>query len=319
VKARESNIGLHEARRNSTLSSLVRKTFWPGAIAIGFLVFLGAIGYGPRSSAQVFTDNGPYLGDLCAIYGPEVITEGGPGPLYIGNAHEDGDEPSALFIGVIHGEDDDVSFGVDIDNLSGNTNITSVYDEDDDEYEVISPVNTVVGIDPVEAGEMGEVEDEWDVDLGDFVCDLEAIDEEDLADDLDVDIKAKINNGENVLNCVSTGGQFNNIFSIPTTGPTACPYDPGEDSASTVDIDCPDATPTDPPFCSIDGSIIDAVVAALVDEISDGSFSCSPLALAAKNAALNAGATVAIAEQFVDAIYIQCFYGAFDVFLVEDP
>jgi hypothetical protein len=290
------------------LSSLVRKTFWPGAIAIGFLVFLGAIGYGPRSNAQVFSDD-VFEGDLCAIYGPEVITED--------------EDARYLYVAVVHGEDDDGIFGADIDDISGNSDITSVVQAIEGEYEEINPVNTIVGLEPDEGDDIDEytdVEDDFGVELDDFVCDLEAIDEEELAEDLEDDLLEKINDGEAVLGCTTgTASPNGDFFGIDST---VCPYDPAEDEdiGGTADIDCPDATPTDPPFCSISGAIVDAVVDALVDEIVDGfDGDCADLGLAAKNAALGAGASDEIAEQFADAIWSQCDAGEFDEFIELVP
>jgi hypothetical protein len=300
------------------LSSLVRKTFWPGAIAIGFLVFLGAIGYGPRSSAQVFTDD-LQPGDLCAIYGPEIITETDNGA-------------SAIYVGVVHADDEDDTFGADIDDTSGNTDITSRFESDDDEVEEITPTNTIIGlfadeVDDYDDDEIDDLEAEFGVEFDDMTCDLDPIDEEDLADDLEADILQKINDGEAVLGCTTP-----NYFSDATNpfGITAaeCPYDPLEDEAvgGTADIDCPDATPTDPPFCAVGGAIVDAVVDALVDFIVDEGgidvpedVDCEGLGLAAKNAALAAGAPDEIAEQIADAIWSQCNAGEFDDFFIAAP
>jgi hypothetical protein len=50
------------------LSLLIKKTFWPAAIVVGFLVFLGAAGQG-------FSLRQAEAGTTEAICGPEVIQE----------------------------------------------------------------------------------------------------------------------------------------------------------------------------------------------------------------------------------------------------
>jgi hypothetical protein len=257
------------------LSSLVRKTFWPGAIAIGFLVFLGAIGLGRTTNAQVFSDD-IFPGDLCAIYGPEIITEDG----------------TYLYVGVIADDDELETFGADIDDSSGDSDITSRVEGEnsDGTHEEINPTNTVVGLIPIDEGDIDdEVEDIYGVDLGDMVCDYDAIDEDDLRDFLEEEIKEKINDGDAVL---------------------------GFDDN---DIDCPDATPTDPPFCAIGGDTIDSVLDHLVEAILDGESDCDDLGKAAEAGALNGDASDDIADQFQDAIEDNCDDGDFDEFFIFDP
>ena len=89
--------------------SLIRKVFWPSAIALGFLVFLGAIGSG-NALKSVSADEG----DLCQIEGPAVMGEG----------------QTAFFVGWLDA-DTDHEFIASIDNISGSSKITSMVEESD--------------------------------------------------------------------------------------------------------------------------------------------------------------------------------------------
>jgi hypothetical protein len=89
--------------------SILRKVFWPSAIALGFLVFLGAIGSG-NALKSVSADEG----DLCKIEGPAVMGEG----------------QTAFFVGWLDA-DTDHEFIVSIDNISGSSKITSLVEESD--------------------------------------------------------------------------------------------------------------------------------------------------------------------------------------------
>ena len=64
-----TEIGLHKQGGNYFGS--IRKAFWPAAIALGFLVFLGAVGNG-NTLRTASADEG----DICEIEGPEIIAEG---------------------------------------------------------------------------------------------------------------------------------------------------------------------------------------------------------------------------------------------------
>jgi hypothetical protein len=89
--------------------SILRKVFWPSAIALGFLVFLGAIGSG-NALKSVSADEG----DLCKIEGPAVMGEG----------------QTAFFVGWLDA-DTDHEFIASIDNISGSSKITSLVEESD--------------------------------------------------------------------------------------------------------------------------------------------------------------------------------------------
>ena len=83
----------------------------------------------------------------------------------------------------------------------------------------------------------------------------------------------------------------------------------GGDAAGDIDdndIDCPDTTPTDPPFCSIDSDITDAVADALAEAIIGLERDCDNLGEIARNAARTASESRAIAEEFSEAINNQC-------------
>ena len=89
--------------------SSIRKVFWPAAIALGFLVFLGAIGSGSALKSVSADD-----GDLCLIEGPAVMGEG----------------ETKFFVAYLDA-DTDHEFIVSIDNISGSSKITSFVEEDD--------------------------------------------------------------------------------------------------------------------------------------------------------------------------------------------
>jgi hypothetical protein len=90
--------------------SLIRKVFWPTAIALGVLVFLGAIGSGNALKSASADDDGT----ICAIEGPSVIAEGG----------------TYLYVAWLDAETE-TDFTVSVDNISGSSKITSVADDDD--------------------------------------------------------------------------------------------------------------------------------------------------------------------------------------------
>lgn len=135
--------------------SFIRKVFWPTAIALGFLVFLGAIGSG-NALKSVSADE---EGDICKIEGPAVLGEG----------------QTAFYVAWLDA-DTDSDFIVSIDNISGSSKITSFVDEDkeDDEndndltYQQIAGANLVSDVDSF---------DPLDAD-GDLLDDLAVIDDE---------------------------------------------------------------------------------------------------------------------------------------------
>jgi hypothetical protein len=114
--------------------SLIRKVFWPSAIALGVLVFLGAIG-----SGNVVRTASADEGDICEIVGPEVILEG---ETYLYVAYLDADT--------------DNQFVVSIDNTSGNAKITSVVDDDGDSYDTLAGTNLIKDVEPVDTVDLDD-------------------------------------------------------------------------------------------------------------------------------------------------------------------
>lgn len=89
--------------------SFIRKVFWPSAVALGFLVFLGAIGSG-NALKSVSADEG----DICKIEGPAVLGEG----------------QTAFYVAWLDA-DSHHEFIASIDNISGSSKITSMVEESD--------------------------------------------------------------------------------------------------------------------------------------------------------------------------------------------
>jgi hypothetical protein len=129
---------------------LIRKVFWPTAIALGVLVFLGAIGSGNALKSASADDDG----EICAIEGPSVILEG----------------HTYLYVGWLDAESDS-EWIVSIDNISGSSKITSVADDDDVDgfvrHETIPAANLVDDVDAVNPLDIDD----------DLLDDLQLIDE----------------------------------------------------------------------------------------------------------------------------------------------
>jgi hypothetical protein len=113
--------------------SLLRKAIWPAAIALGFLVFLGAIGVSQTRPAFADT-NDICLGEededsgalVDTVQGPTVISEGQTANYWIIIEGPEGNPPDADQGTVI--SDVDI---VDLNNEDGDSNITSVADGGD--------------------------------------------------------------------------------------------------------------------------------------------------------------------------------------------
>jgi hypothetical protein len=148
--------------------SLIRKVFWPAAVALGFLAFLGATG-----SSDVVRTASAAEGKICQISGPTVIGEGN----------------TYLYVAWIEDQADDDEYIVSIDNISGASRITSDLDGGGD-YDQISPTNLISDLEAVEATAVDEdiidlFLEEWGVNIignpcGDSVATLlaECIDAE---------------------------------------------------------------------------------------------------------------------------------------------
>lgn len=263
--------------------TLLRKALLPTAVALGFLVFLGAIGQGnviKTASADPET---------IGICGPETIEE----------------DEVALYVLLVESYEGFVI--ADLDDASGDSDITSgtirgEYRELDnptdffDAFQAVNVFNSEESIENV-AEEDGEgaaeefadqfdnIMDIFDADFGfDFEeCFLSLFDDEDLEelkDELHDDIKDKIDLGS------------------------------GDIDFGDQDIDCPDETPEDPPFCTISGEAITMVVDALAEAIWGLEFDCDELSDIAEDAYLNSeDPTAVIGAQFNDAIGDQCEFG----------
>jgi hypothetical protein len=113
--------------------SLIRKAFWPAAIALGLLVFLGAIGQsGTVKSASAFS------GDICLIEGPSIIAVG----------------DTVLYVARTEDDDESDDYNVSLDDIIGDSDITSILpgnEGDLEDYETINPTDNVVNLDDVEA------------------------------------------------------------------------------------------------------------------------------------------------------------------------
>jgi hypothetical protein len=107
--------------------SLIRKVFWPAIIALGVLAVMAAMGNGNTRIAHADSD------EFCGIEGPKVITVG----------------KTYLYIGRLDHWDGDLSVQVSIDNIIGNSKITSFVDGDFNfgDYKKVGPTNVVNDLD----------------------------------------------------------------------------------------------------------------------------------------------------------------------------
>lgn len=143
--------------------SLLRKALWPTAIALGFLVFLGAIGQG-----NVVKTASADTGDICKIATTATVVDG---DFYMSV------DQTVLFAAIIEVEDFDEDLSVydasvDLDDggSAGDSDITSRAIEDGDFWEYDDGINTdflnEVGIvDPSEKSsnfDVGDLEDGLD-------------------------------------------------------------------------------------------------------------------------------------------------------------
>jgi hypothetical protein len=157
--------------------SLIRKVFWPTAVALGLLVFIGAVAT-PRSAYAE--------AEVTAICGPDIISE----------------DETALYVALVEGDVEDINdYELDLDDEVGDSDITSVVEEDpDDEFEYIevSETDHLVEVDDLDADELEDdgvdevledIDDLFGIDLLEFFIageeDCTFYPElEDLADDI---------------------------------------------------------------------------------------------------------------------------------------
>lgn len=108
--------------------SLIRKVFWPAIIAFGVLAVMAAMG-GSNGTRVASADSN----DFCAIEGPKVITVG----------------KTYLYLARLDHWDDNVTVQASIDNIIGNSKITSFVDGDFNfgDYKKVGPTNVVNDLD----------------------------------------------------------------------------------------------------------------------------------------------------------------------------
>jgi hypothetical protein len=114
--------------------SLIRKALWPSAIALGFLVFLGAIGQGNVVKPALADD-----GDICLILSTAEVNDDGEFRMTEGETD--------LFVAIVESEafDDDLGVfdgAVDLDDDNGDANITSEAVEEGDDWDYRDDIET---------------------------------------------------------------------------------------------------------------------------------------------------------------------------------
>ena len=255
--------------------SLIRKVLWPSAIALGFLMFLAAIG-GP-GTATVRADEG----EICAIEGPTVIAEGQT-VLYV------------AFIETDEDEDAEHNYAAEIDNVSGRSFITSAVD-DDGEYDTLGPTTEVNDLEPI--------------DIFDVLSDDEDLfDTGDLAElrDIDPEFELPFNacgtaTNVAVARIINDGIAEGEVCVPPIDGTSECPVNrPGTFDGS-LDIDCPSGL-----TCTIPAAVVTAVVNSIIADLTAGNLDCDDIALNAQKAAVGAGAHVLVADQIQDFVEEIC-------------
>jgi hypothetical protein len=170
--------------------SSIRKMLWPSAIALGFLVFLGAVGQG-----NVIKTASADQGDICAILSTANAVDG----EFILSEDE-----TILVVAIVENEsfDDDLDeeddgdglvfdAEVNLDDSTGDSNLTSRAEEDEDEWEYVDGYETdhfnEVGI--IQSGDDTDaLEDDLNDEFGgedeDFVAMLE--DDEGVANEFEI-------------------------------------------------------------------------------------------------------------------------------------
>jgi len=249
---------------------IIRKAFWPAAVAIGFLVFLAAfVPGGSVQKAQAFP------GDICAIEGPRVI---GVGQTVLYRVRvEDPDELNLVV--------------VDIDDLTGDSDITSVASFDD-EYEIINPTNTIGNLDVVEPSF-------WDQD---FLDSLEAMFGNFTIAGNVCGVGAGGGIAAEIRRIVDDAILAGEVCAAPgTAAPSECATD--NNVPGLPDIDCPSQS-----TCTIANATVTAIVNALVAGMAAG-LDCDELALEAQKAAIDSGAHVTVGNQVFDWVIDVCVDG----------
>jgi hypothetical protein len=279
--------------------TLIRKVFWPAAIALGLLVFLGAIGQSGIVRTASADD-----GDYCKILGPSTIQVGG----------------HYLYVGVLDKETgDNHDHTVSIDNIIGSSKITSAVTEEDEYDTSVGPSNVVSDL--PDHGAL-ELEDEVIDDLADqFAPDgtpgegFDVLKNFNVCGDSSTLALSRLYNDAILEGSVcailtsasQSAGNVNSCLVFGTFGDsctvvgTATQCFAGSDQLyDDLDIDCPTGG-----TCAIPGAVISAVTASVLANIAAGS-SCITTSIDAAKAAVGAGASELIALQFGDFTFDAC-------------
>jgi hypothetical protein len=278
--------------------TLIRKALWPSAIAIGFLVFLGAIGSGTAGTARAAVGDD---GDICLIEGPTLIQV---------------DETVAYAARIQDNDEEDQEFNVSIDNISGQSFITSVVDGNyfegtfEDDHEEIDPTTSVFDLenwtlDGAEDDLLEDLANDYGYEPEENVC---GDSEEDILDDLVDSIFS------DVFQLILDGIEAGEICTAPV-GQTATCVGTDADGIDDLDIDC-DVTATGG-TCSVPGQVNEAAIATELAEaiVSEGGFpDCTALGNFAEDLATNTAgsATAFVGFQFNDYINDICVAGDLD-------
>jgi hypothetical protein len=230
--------------------SLIRKVIWPAAIALGFLVFLGAIG----SGNVVRTASADDEGDICEIVGPEIIAE----------------DETYIYIAYIDADDSN-EYTVSIDNISGQSQITSVVDDDGESYDKLKGTNVIHDVEAVNPFE-----------LSDLV----------LAELLHLDDEFAI-----AFDQCAERSTLNSIRRIIQDIVLEC--DTGFQGGFEFFEECSDIS-------GIDGDEINAAAQAILDALNAGEDDCEDIATDAAKAAIGAGADSDEANVLFEAIVLIC-------------
>jgi hypothetical protein len=299
--------------------------FWPAAIALGLLVFLGAIGSTGIGTARA--DNNNDRGDYCKILGPSTILVGG----------------HYLYMAVVDGTTWRDDHEASIDNISGNSKITSAVIADEDRGRRHDGIGSISETNYGSYYHHNDVAYDTTIGPANVVDNLTdysplALDDQ-VRDDLmaqfapdgtpgtGFDILQNLNNcGLGTANALAriyndaildgsvcaivtsgaTAGGANSavnsclIFGttdtfIGSSGTGVTDFSGSDQLYDDGDIDCPTGA-----TCTIAGAIITAAVAAVQADIANPDYSCRDIATDAGKAAVGAGASELVGLQFYD-------------------
>jgi hypothetical protein len=286
------HIGLHKQGGNFTLESTLRKAFWPAIAAIAALLVIGTF-TAPKASA----------GDVVAICGPEVINEG----------------DTVIYVAQLDSVSDGDVVDVDLDDITGNSDITSElrdteeddegdadwdYVELDDETDFLNGVEVFQFANEFTFDEESEddsilsddatdlfegIEDEFDIDLFSFFMEECGEDTEGLAEDI----------ADTIIDCIDGDPVSGNGL-----GDWFCDDDWTESDEGPEDETFPgdvDITPRD----------IAEMVAELITEDTDLAFNCTDLHDEIEDWLIGEGVSDTIAEDIAEDIFEMCIRGVF--------